>query len=114
MDTDRSHHEQFVKDEMAKRGLELTRSALIPFKEFPFEELHAIVDHEERFLQENLIGNIEQAHNLRVRDSESPLPVNARDIRTAMLMLGAAIAEAPPEVFSKQSLILKICPYCPD
>jgi len=32
--------------------------------------------------------------------------------KLAMLMLGTAVAEAPPEVFSNQSTIKDVCPYC--
>jgi len=40
--------------------------------------------------------------------------VNAKDVKTAMLMLGAAVASASEQTFSQSNklLIVEICPYC--
>ena len=100
--------------ELESRGLQMTPSAMKPLREINFSRLVDIHDHEEAFLREQLISNLVIAYNSRISKAKRPLKVNSLDVRTAMLMLGAAVAAADNETFSakQKSIIKDICPFC--
>ena len=110
--TDNSQNRDFIEQAMKEKGMALTKSALKPFDAIPFEELHAIHDHEEAFLRDQIVDSIERAHAMRKSTTGGTDNVTARDVRTALLMVGSAVSSAPQSVFSNQSTIQRICPYC--
>jgi hypothetical protein len=99
---------------LAKRGLTVSGDALKPLERIDFGKLVKIHDHEEYFLRDVFEESLVSANKTRVKEEGGPSNVTAQDVRTAMLMLGAAAANAPTEKLSSsnKSLIKDVCPFC--
>jgi hypothetical protein len=100
--------------DLAKRKLEVTTDAMKPLQRIDFRKLVKIYDHEEHFLRTQFLSSLVTAHKTRLRTSNGTAKINAHDVRTAMLMLGTAVASASEQTFSKRnkSIIKEVCPYC--
>jgi hypothetical protein len=98
--------------ELARGGLAMTPTAVAPLQRIDFTKLVDIHDHEERFLKDVFISSLKAAQRARVPSGRGM--ITAQDVRTAMLMLGAAVSEAAPKKFrdKNKSVIRDICPYC--
>jgi hypothetical protein len=103
-----------VLSDLAKHGLEVTENALEPLRRIDFTKLVHIYDHEEHFLRTVFVSSLVTAHKVRLEADNGTQKVNAHDVRTAMLMLGSAVANASEQTFSSQnkSVIKAVCPYC--
>lgn len=103
-----------VLADLAKRKLEVTADALKPLRRIDFTKLVNIYDHEEHFLRTVFVSSLVTAHKARLQASSGTQKVNAHDVRTAMLMLGSAVANASEQAFSQKnkSVIKDVCPYC--
>lgn len=99
-------------NELARRGLGMTPTAMAPLQSIDFTRLVGIYDHEERFLRDVFTSSLLSAQRARVPSGGGM--ITAHDVRTAMLMLGAAVSAAPPQTFSdaNKPVIQAICPYC--
>ncbi len=112
---DFSGAQQELQQELSSLGHTLDPSAAEPLRHLDYQRLVSIYDHEEAFLRRVLVRSIVTAHRARVqRQGSPPQPVSEDDVRTGMLMFGAAVANAPDQTFSKAStsVIQDICPYC--
>jgi hypothetical protein len=96
------------------QGFDVGPDAFKPLSRIDFKRLVSIHDHEERFLFEVFITSLITAHRVRREDSGGPPMIDARDVRTALLMLGSAVANASEGAFSSvnKSVITDVCPYC--
>ena len=110
--TDFDANQVYITVALEQKGMVMTSTAMRPLRSVPFERLHEILDHEEAFLRQRFVEAIVDAHTVRTKESGGTDRVNAQDVRTAMLMLGRAVAEAPSEAFASKSVIKDICPYC--
>jgi hypothetical protein len=99
---------------LASNGLTVSSTATRPLSRIDFSKLVTVYDHEEDFLRTVFISSLLSAYRARTEDPDEPREVNARDVKTAMLMLGAAVASASEQTFSQSNklLIVEICPYC--
>lgn len=99
---------------LQRRGLAVAANALTPLRRLDFHALVSIHDHEESFLRQVFFDSLITAHQARTADGEGMAEISLQDVRTAMLMLGAAAANAPEHQFSgaSKSIIKGICPYC--
>jgi hypothetical protein len=100
--------------ELARRGLKIAEDALKPLQRIDFAQLVQIHDHEEHFLRMTFLESLENAYRARLEEERGPKRIIAQDVRTAMLMLGAAAANAPEAKFSgvNKTVIKDLCPYC--
>jgi hypothetical protein len=105
---------QDVLQDLATRGLVVAPDALTPLSRIDFAALVAIHDHEEYFLRRVFLDSLQTAYRTRREVGEGGAEVTRDDVRTAMLMLGAAAAEAPAAQFSDEAkrIIRQVCPYC--
>jgi hypothetical protein len=113
MPTDRESAETDLVAALQARGVTIAGNALTPLKRIDFTQLVAIHDHEEHFLRTVFVESLVNA--TRARSSEGGKPgVTAVDVRTAMLMLGAAAKAAPEQQFSAsaKAILKEVCPYC--
>ena len=99
---------------LKSRGLTVAANAQTPLRRIDFHALVSIHDHEEFFLRQVFFDSLITAHEARTADGEGISEMSLQDVRTAMLMLGAAAASAPEQQFSgaSKSIIRGICPYC--
>jgi hypothetical protein len=109
----RAQAEQDISQELNSRGLTVSPNAMAPLSRIDFGQLMSIHDHEEQFLRRVFLDSLVRAQAARAQGSGAT-EVDADDVRTAMLMLGAAAIAAPEPQFSKQSMsiIQSVCPYC--
>ncbi len=93
----------------------VTRGALKPLNELDFTKLVSIHDHEERYLRLVLVSNLVAITRARAQAYGGSAKVNEADVRTALLMLGAAVRGAPEQAIStaNKNLLMMFCPYCP-
>jgi hypothetical protein len=100
--------------ELANRGLTISPDALKPLDRIDFGKLVAIHDHEEHFLRTVFVDSLVSANKTRVDEDGGPSSITAPDVRTAMLMLGAAAETAPEGTLSapNKSIIKDVCPFC--
>jgi len=105
---------EYIEGELRERGIGLTKKATRPLRRIDWSRMVAIYDHEESFLRDRFIRGLVEAHQARVGDGGVSGTVNEQDVRTAMLMLGAAVAEAQEEFFSEnsKSVVIDVCPFC--
>ena len=93
-----------VASELAGRGLEMTPTAMSPLGAIDFSRLVNIYDHEEQFLHDVFVSSLLDAHQARLRDSRGTKKINRHDVKTAMLMLGAAVSAAAEQTVCRQRL----------
>jgi hypothetical protein len=103
-----------VLSDLTKHGLEVTPDALKPLQRIDFKKLVHIHDHEEHFLRTVFVSSLVTAHKARLGTSDGTQKINTHDVRTAMLMLGAAVKSASEQAFSGKNklVIIDVCPYC--
>ncbi len=96
------------------RGVEISRTAHIPINAFDLKQLVTIHDHEEAFIRRTFEQSVDQAYRARVAEGRGSAKVTSADVRTALMMLGAAIAAAPETEVSAENKAVasQICPYC--
>jgi hypothetical protein len=114
MDTSFESNKQYLQATLGKLGMEVTPEAWKPLKRINFRKLVRIHDHEEAFLRRVFVESLKTAHALRTAQGRGTKKVNGHDVATAMLMLGAAVANASDasiEVKNK-ALVKSVCPYC--
>lgn len=114
MNTSFDANKEYLVRELTTKGLEVTPEAWRPLKRIDFNQLVQIHDHEEAFLRGVFVESLQTAHRMRTASASGTRKVNARDVTTAMLMLGAAIASANESLIaaSNKALVKSICPYC--
>ncbi len=101
--------------DLARENVLVSRGALKPVQELDFTKLVSIHDHEERYLRFILVSNLVSISRARSHAYGGTPKVNETDVRTALLMLGAAVQGAPEEAIStaNKKLLILHCPYCP-
>ena len=114
MDPDFASTKADLMTQLAGRGLDISHDALKPLQRIDFQKLVGIHDHEEFFLRRKFVESLENAYHARLTEDGGPQRITAQDVRTAMLMLGAAAASAPEAQLShvNKSVIKDVCPYC--
>jgi hypothetical protein len=114
MNADFASTRQDLMTQLASRGVTISDDALKPLRRIDFQKLVSIHDHEEYFLRTKFVESLESAYQARFKEEGGPQKVTAQDVRTAMLMLGAAAASAPEAQLSSvnKSVIKDVCPYC--
>lgn len=103
-----------VLADLAGHQLETTTDALNPLRRIDWKKLVTIHDHEEHFLRTVFVSSLTSVYQARVASGAGTAKINQDDVRTAMLMLGSAVANAAEKVFSakNKSIIKTVCPYC--
>jgi hypothetical protein len=114
MDASFDNNRQYLEQELRKVGLEVTPEAWEPLRGIDFNKLVDILDHEEKFLRSEFLKNLQEANHARVTDDRGAQPINANDVRTALLLLGKAVRVANTTTIAaaNKALIENICPYC--
>ncbi len=99
---------------LAAKGLEVGMNAAGPLKRINFKKLVSVHDHEEHFLRMTFLQLLKEAHVAREIDRPTKTKITATDVRTAMMKLGKAAANAPDHQFSENSKrkLRDSCPYC--
>lgn len=114
MQVDYRGTEQMVRALAERAGLVVSDRALLPLKRLSFEALVDIYDHEEAFLKQVFESSLIEAHEARRQGGQDDGQITIEDVRTALLMLGAAAANTDESTLSSRSKtrIKSICPYC--
>lgn len=114
MDTSFENNRQYLESELRSRGLEVTSEAWRPLQRIQFKKLVKIHDHEEAFLRKVFIESLQSANRMRTSKPGETSKINARDVSTALLMLGAAVANAKESAIAgiSKALVKEVCPYC--
>ena len=114
MDASFDNNRKYLEQELRKVGLEAAPEAWEPLRRIDFNKLVDILDHEENFLRSEFLKNLEEANHARVTDEQAAKPINANDVRTALLLLGKAVRVANTTTIAdaNKALIKNICPYC--
>lgn len=114
MQVDYRETEKMVKALADQAGLSVSDRAMLPLKRLSFDALVDIYDHEEAFLKEVFESSLIEAHEARVQGERDDGQITIEDVRTALLMLGAATANTDERTFSSRSKtrVKSICPYC--
>jgi hypothetical protein len=103
-----------ILQSLSASGVPVSPNAMGPLSRVDFAALMAIHDHEEFFLRRVFLDSLRSAYRARREAGEGAPELSPADVRTAMLMLGTAAAEAPTAQFSEDAkrLIKQVCPYC--
>ncbi len=114
MNVDYSETEGMVRTLARQAGLVVADKALVPLKRIDFRALVDIYDHEEAFLRDVFLSSLAEAKAARAQTDGEDGQITVEDMRAALLMLGAAAANAGEQTFSGRSKtrIRDICPYC--
>ena len=106
-------HDDLI-DQLERNNIKVSKDAMKPLKRLNFRRMVEIHDHEEAFLRNVFIDSLISARKARIADGTTSDRLTASDVRTAMLILGAAIRSASENNFSgsSKSIIIEACPYC--
>lgn len=99
---------------ISQSNLDLEPGALEPLRSIDFAKLVTIHDHEENFLRRTFLDTLMGLTRARISSGGGSNKITAKDVKTALLMLGTAASEQADATLSKQtrSLIKEACPFC--
>ncbi len=114
MDPNFESNRRYLEYELRKLGLEVTPEAWRPLQRIKFKKLVQIHDHEEAFLRRVFLQSLQSANRMRRAATRGTQKINAHDVSTALLMLGAAVENANESAIASvnKALVKDVCPYC--
>jgi hypothetical protein len=103
-----------IAAELRQAGWKIAKDAMDPLQRINFAKLVAILDHEERFLEQTFINTLLVVRRARVSTQADQGKITADDVETALLMLGTAVARQGDQTLSKaaRKAIVDSCGFC--
>ena len=99
---------------LRRAGWKIAKDAMDPLRRINFTKLVDILDHEERFLEQTFIRTLLALRGARASTKSDRGTITARDVETALRMLGTAVPRQEERTLSKASkgVIRDACGFC--
>ena len=100
--------------QLRQTGWIVAKDAMEPLAQIDFAKLVLVHDHEEHFLEQLFLQSLIVLRNARVSTASDRGKVTAADVKTALLMLGAAAKGQSDATLSPETRrsIVSSCGFC--